>query len=150
LHWRQTNEKPDSQVYRAHKCTKFRWRQLRFRLSCIGQRSLWYVSTAFFQLSRRAVAQVAEFKASVDVLNAAATKIQGLARGKKGRDRANMQREMERAKRSRDIQGDCGFFGAVHEVLRETVFNLMQECVFGEFDVFGEPVQYFIKDHEQR
>ena len=84
----------------------------------------------------------------IECLTSAAQTIQNLARG--SRDRALAQRKKDDLLNSRMnsamTQGD--FVPLVGEILRNTIFNLMQEAIYDEFPVMAEPLKFVMKKSE--
>lgn len=81
----------------------------------------------------------------VENMTEAAKKIQNLARG--NRDRALGQKKREDVLNSRAItalaQGE--FISVASTMLADTMFNLMQEVVYGEFIIDAEPIKFVMK-----
>lgn len=81
----------------------------------------------------------------IECLTSAAQTIQNVARGT--RDRAVAQRKKEDIFNSRVnaalTQGE--FVPLVGDILRNTIFNLMQEAIFDEFAVQAEPIKFMMK-----
>jgi hypothetical protein len=81
----------------------------------------------------------------IECLTSAAQKIQNVARGI--RDRAVVDRKKEDLFNSRAnaalTQGE--FVPLAGDILRNTIFNLMQEAVFDEFPVLAEPIKFVVK-----
>lgn len=105
-------------------------------------------------------------------IQAAALTIQRVARGAISRSSAHRMNEQKTAAMTKQVTMMVGnqsarrFVGAytllllgqnmankefqfsMQEVLRETMYNLIQECVHEEFDVFSVPVQYLTKSEQ--
>ena len=84
----------------------------------------------------------------VECITFAAQTIQNMARG--SRDRALAQRKKDDLLNSRMnsamTQGE--FVLLTGEILRNTIFNLMQEAVYDEFPVTAEPLKFVMKKSE--
>lgn len=84
----------------------------------------------------------------IECITSAAQTIQNIARGT--RDRALAQRKKEDLLNSKLnaalTQGE--FVTVAGDILRNTMYNLMQEAVFDEFQVLAEPIKFVVKKEE--
>jgi hypothetical protein len=81
-------------------------------------------------------------------LTEAAKKIQNIARG--NRDRTLTQQRREDILNSRAViaLAQSEFVSIASNVLADTMFNLMQEVLFGEYVIDAEPIKFMIKEQK--
>jgi hypothetical protein len=81
-------------------------------------------------------------------LTEAAKKIQNIARG--NRDRTLTQQRREDILNSRAViaLAQSEFVSIASNVLADTMFNLMQEVLFGEYVIDAEPIKFMMKEQK--
>lgn len=75
----------------------------------------------------------------------AAKKIQNLARGNRDRSLASQKREDILNSRVMVALAQNEFVSIASTVLSDTMFNLMQEVLYGEFVIDAEPIKFLMK-----
>jgi hypothetical protein len=78
-------------------------------------------------------------------LTIAAKKIQNVARGNRDRTLATQRREDLMNARAEIALAQHEFVSMASEVLCDTMFNLMQEALYGEFVIDAEPIKFLMK-----
>ncbi len=79
----------------------------------------------------------------------AANKIQRIARGRQARRSTEKKNDDQINSRARlALCKEPGFVDIMGEVLRETVYNLIQEATRGEFVIESEPLKFVVKREE--
>jgi hypothetical protein len=76
---------------------------------------------------------------------AAILAIQRIARGTAAREAAAQRREGFIEEQARLALAQDGFIDIVGDILRNTMFNLLQEASFGEFAIQEEPLKFVLK-----
>jgi len=70
---------------------------------------------------------------------------------RRAREEQRLRKEAALAASTRAAFAQPGFADLAGEILRNTMFNLMQEAAFDEFPVFADPIQFLSKqDHAKR
>ncbi len=88
----------------------------------------------------------AETEIEIDPQNQASIRIQSVARSKSALEKVNQRREEQFQQTTQFLlANEPGFVELMSDVLRNTVFNLVQEASFGEFPIDSDPISFVLK-----
>jgi hypothetical protein len=82
-------------------------------------------------------------------LTEAAKRIQNIARGNRDRTLTQQRREDILNSRALIALAQSEFVSIAGTVLADTMFNLMQEVLYGEFVIDAEPIKFMMKEERE-